>query len=182
MQFSIRETEYTRQQTRSDNASKNGSTKPWNRQFLFNGSAERYFLRRTISDLRHSHTLNASTIRYTAAKAINAVALLHSVPDRAARPGCTKFLASFASRAWLNTSYQQQRMPSLGTVTQGDGSQTDLYFRDMTNKIMHAGGFSWELGNVKDPVVTCLSNDGVRWKDAQIKLVMLMAYMGGLGF
>lgn len=44
----------------------------------------------------------------------------------------------------------------MGTVTQADGSETELYFRDMTNKIMHAGGFSWELANVKDPVISCL--------------------------
>jgi hypothetical protein len=52
----------------------------------------------------------------------------------------------------------------------------------MTNKIMHAGGFSWELANVKDPTVVCLSSDGTRWKEAHIKLVTLMMYLGGLGF
>jgi hypothetical protein len=82
----------------------------------------------------------------------------------------------------LNSSYQQQKMPSLGTVVQDDGSKTELYFRDMTNKIMHAGGFSWELANVKEPTVVCLSGDGTRWKEAQIKLVTLMMYLGGLGF
>lgn len=82
----------------------------------------------------------------------------------------------------LNSSYQQQKMPSLGTVVQGDGSTTELYFRDMTNKIMHARGFSWELANAKDPIVVCLSRDGTRWKEAHIKLVTLMMYLGGLGF
>jgi hypothetical protein len=56
----------------------------------------------------------------------------------------------------LSATYQQEGMPALGTVTQADGSETELYFRDMTNKIMHAGGFSWELANVKDPVISCL--------------------------
>ena len=82
----------------------------------------------------------------------------------------------------LNSTYQQQKMPPLGTVIQGGGSKTELYFRDMTNKIMHARGFSWELANVKDPTVVCLSNDGTRWKEAHIKLVTLMMYLGGLGF
>ena len=68
------------------------------------------------------------------------------------------------------------------TVDWGDGSKTELYFRDMTNKLMHAGGFSWELADLKDPTVVCLSNDGTRWKEAHIKLVTLMMYLGGLGF
>jgi hypothetical protein len=82
----------------------------------------------------------------------------------------------------LNGGYQQQKMPPLGIVVQCDGSTTDLYFRDMTNKLMHAGGFSWELADLKDPTVVCLSKDGTRWKEAHIKLVTLMMYMGGLGF
>ncbi len=82
----------------------------------------------------------------------------------------------------LNSSYQQQRMPSLGMVVQGDGFRTELYFRDMTNKIMHARGFNWELADVKAPMIVCLSNDGMRWKEAHIKLVTLMTYLGGLGF
>jgi hypothetical protein len=73
-------------------------------------------------------------------------------------------------------------MPPLGTVVQGDGSETELYFRDMTNKIMHAGGFSWELANLRAPTVVCLPNDGTRWKEAHIKLVMLMMYLGGVMF
>lgn len=82
----------------------------------------------------------------------------------------------------LNASYQQQQMPALGKVVQGDNSETDLYFRDMTNKIMHASGFSWELADLKAPKIVCLSNDGTRWKEAHIKLVTLMNYMGGLMF
>ena len=82
----------------------------------------------------------------------------------------------------LNSSFQQQTLPSLGIVVQGDGSQTELYFRDMMNKIIHAGGFSWELADVKAPTIVCLSNDGTRWKEAHINLVTLMMYLGGLMF
>jgi hypothetical protein len=81
----------------------------------------------------------------------------------------------------LSGMYQQQKMPPLGKVLQGDGSTTDLYFRDMTNKIMHAGGFSWELADAKAPKIVCLSN-GTRWKEAHVELVTLMMYLGGLTF
>ena len=82
----------------------------------------------------------------------------------------------------LNSVFQRQNMPPLGTVVQSDGSKTDLYFRDMTNKVMHAGGFSWELADVKNPIIVCLSNDGTRWKEGHINLVTLMMYLGGLMF
>src|SRR5882724_1066914 len=43
----------------------------------------------------------------------------------------------------------------LGSVTQGDGSSTDLHFRDMTNKIMHASGFAWISADLDNPKVVC---------------------------
>ena len=82
----------------------------------------------------------------------------------------------------LNGAFQQQEMHPLGTVVQADGIITELYFRDMTNKVMHAGGFSWELADPKNPTVICLSNNGTRWKEARINLVVLMMYLGGLAF
>jgi hypothetical protein len=80
----------------------------------------------------------------------------------------------------LNGEFQQLKSPALGKVVQGDGSTTELYFRDMTNKIMHAAGFSWELADPKAPTIVCLSINGERWKEAHISLVRLMHYMGGL--
>jgi hypothetical protein len=82
----------------------------------------------------------------------------------------------------LNSLYQQQNMKPLGAVVQSDGSTTDLYFRDMTNKVMHSNGFSWELAEAKNPKIVCLSNDGARWKLAHIYLVRLMGYLGTLMF
>jgi len=41
----------------------------------------------------------------------------------------------------LNSHFTQ----TMGVVIQGDGSKTDLHFRDLTNKIMHAEKFEWEL-------------------------------------
>ncbi len=82
----------------------------------------------------------------------------------------------------LNGDYKELKMPSLGKVVQEDGSITELYFRDMTNKIMHAGGFSWELADAKSPKIVCLSNNGTRWKEAHINLVTLMMYQAQLMF
>ena len=82
----------------------------------------------------------------------------------------------------LSGLFQQQDKPPLGEVIQEDGSTTGLYFRDMTNKIMHAKGFRWERGDAKAPVIVCISNDAKRWKEARINVVTLMTYLGGLMF
>jgi hypothetical protein len=41
----------------------------------------------------------------------------------------------------LSAYFKASGKQPLGTVTQEDGSTTDMHFRDMTNKIMHAASF-----------------------------------------
>lgn len=65
-----------------------------------------------------------------------------------------------------------------GSVTQEDGSVTDMHFRDMTNKIMHAASFQWQFGD--DPSVVCQPHEKERWRSAEVKLLPLTALMGGL--
>jgi hypothetical protein len=42
---------------------------------------------------------------------------------------------------------RQVEAAPLGIVVQADGSETDLFFRDATNKIMHAGRFDWDCAD-----------------------------------
>lgn len=82
----------------------------------------------------------------------------------------------------LNETYKRRGEPSFGTVTQADGSITDLYFRDLTNKIVHAAGFKWDISDVDDPKVICIPTENDRWTKAEIKLVALMGIIGSLMF
>ena len=68
----------------------------------------------------------------------------------------------------------------MGVVIQEDGSETDLHFRDLTNKIMHAEKFEWQLSDSDNPTIICRSNDPTRWRSAEIDLTALMALIGGL--
>ena len=65
-----------------------------------------------------------------------------------------------------------------GTVTQLDSSVTDMHFRDMTNKVMHAAAFQWSLGD--DPSVVCHPHDKERWAIAEVKILPLTAFIGQL--
>jgi hypothetical protein len=80
----------------------------------------------------------------------------------------------------LNAYLSQTKREPLGTVIQGDGIKTDLHFRDLTNKIMHAEKFEWALSDPNNPKIVCHSNDLARWQKAEIDLVSLMALIGML--
>lgn len=75
----------------------------------------------------------------------------------------------------INGRFKDQERGAIGHVVNGDGAREDLYFRDMTNKIMHANGFSWELARPEDPVIVCLA--GGRWKEAHIHIIALLDYV-----
>ncbi|HWA69150.1 MAG TPA: hypothetical protein VG821_04870 [Rhizomicrobium sp.] len=80
----------------------------------------------------------------------------------------------------LSDRYKVLGSPALGEVLQADGNKTPLYFRDMTNKVIHAAVFQWELSNSHDPKVICLPHDGERWKSARLDIVPLMSVIGSL--
>jgi hypothetical protein len=50
----------------------------------------------------------------------------------------------------------------------------------MTNKIMHAAFFKWDLSAPHDPKVVCLPHEDGRWKEARIDIIALMTLMGVL--
>jgi hypothetical protein len=61
-----------------------------------------------------------------------------------------------------------------GFVVKPDGAREDLYFRDVSNKILHAKGFQWMEGGNLGPVVKCIGNDPDRWSEAEIRIDRLV--------
>lgn len=78
----------------------------------------------------------------------------------------------------LNDHFMKTSKPPLGIVRQANGNETDLYFRDTTNKVIHASAFRWEL--LDGPKIVCVSNDPERWHSADIQVECLMYYCGQL--
>lgn len=68
---------------------------------------------------------------------------------------------------------------SLGVVTKSDGSEEELFFRDFTNKVIHAASFEWHLKD-DPPVIVCIGTNPDRWKSARIDITRLMFYTGQL--
>ncbi len=80
----------------------------------------------------------------------------------------------------LSDRLRQRDTEPFGKVTQIDGSLTDMHFRDLTNKIMHAARFEWQMTD--DPAVLCHPHDEGRWILAEVRLLPLMALIGELMF
>jgi hypothetical protein len=81
----------------------------------------------------------------------------------------------------LSEDYKQYESRPLGKVVKQDGTEEPLYFRDMTNKVVHSSTIEWKLSDPDDPIVVCHSSDPPRWLRAEIQLSRLAVYCGGLG-
>jgi len=77
---------------------------------------------------------------------------------------------------------KQTRNEPFGNVTQSDDSVTDLHFRDLTNKLIHASRFEWDFSDTDNPKVICHPNQNDRWQKAEINLVALAGLIGPLMF
>jgi hypothetical protein len=99
--------------------------------------------------------------------------------DRALREMATQ-LRALDDAEGLNDYYKQEGAPPLGHVVQADGTQTELHFRDMTNKLMHGSAYEWIGGD--EPKIIVRSNQPERWRTGEISVWALMARIGGLGF
>jgi hypothetical protein len=80
----------------------------------------------------------------------------------------------------LSEYHQKMNYPELGKVIKQGEVEEPLYFRDMTNKIMHSSAISWNLSDTDSPIIVCHSPDPPRWVRAEIQLSVLAYYCGGM--
>lgn len=85
-------------------------------------------------------------------------------------------------REGLNDFLKEAGSPPLGSILQADKTNTDLYFRDATNKILHASKFEWALKNPEKPVVILHSQTPERWIHAELGILDLMSLIGTLQY
>jgi len=70
---------------------------------------------------------------------------------------------------------------SFGKVFKSAGAEEPLYLRDVTNKIIHAKDWKWDLDVPEQPKLICISDEPKRWKVAAIEIQKLAAFCGNLG-
>lgn len=57
-----------------------------------------------------------------------------------------------------------------------------LYFRDMTNKIVHAAKFEWDFKDPQAPIIHTYSPDPTRWVRAELEVISLLHLSGQIMF
>lgn len=62
----------------------------------------------------------------------------------------------------LNDYFKQTKQAPFGHVVQAVGTKTEMYLRDMTNKLMHGVRYEWKL-ETDDPTIVVHSNEPARW-------------------
>ena len=72
-----------------------------------------------------------------------------------------------------------RRVPECGNVVFRDGSTEILTFREVTNKIIHAGAIEWDLLKA-DPLLICRARDREPWIRAEVDLIAFAAVCGQL--
>ena len=66
----------------------------------------------------------------------------------------------------VSEAYLGYSQVDFGFVTKPDGSIGALTLREVTNKIIHARGFSWDTAKRNYPRLVCHPRDGQRWSKA----------------
>jgi len=69
-------------------------------------------------------------------------------------------------------------MTDYGQVFKQDGTAEPLYLRDMTNKIVHATDWRWNINSPDQPKLVCISDDPDRWVKAEVDIERLAALCG----
>lgn len=63
-----------------------------------------------------------------------------------------------------------------GRVLKKDGSEEPLFLRDLTNKIIHAKEWKWDVSTTDRPKAICISNNPDRWVSAEIDIQTFAAF------
>jgi hypothetical protein len=74
--------------------------------------------------------------------------------------------------------FKQTNAHPLGKVIKQDSTEENLYFRDLTNKILHSSGIEWSFLDAANPAIVCQSDEPARWVRAEIQLFHLAGLCG----
>lgn len=81
----------------------------------------------------------------------------------------------------ISTYFTQNHGKVFGHVrARADGTDSPLSIREVANKIIHASELSWDVSEPSRPMLMCTGQAGQSWTHAQIDLVNLAAFCGGL--
>jgi hypothetical protein len=75
---------------------------------------------------------------------------------------------------------RQTSKPDFGRLYFDGKPEQKLAMRDVCNKILHASELKWNVATEGQPVLICISRESEKWTRAEIDLVSLAAFCGGI--
>jgi hypothetical protein len=69
---------------------------------------------------------------------------------------------------------------SFGRLGFSDKPEKKLKLKDVSNKIIHASNLNWDFSIENNPILICNSQETEKWVQAEINVVKLVAFCGGL--
>ena len=69
---------------------------------------------------------------------------------------------------------------TFGRLIVKDKPTKTLRMRDVANKIIHASELEWDLSQDNNPILVCISQKQEKWLRAEVEIVALAAFCGGL--
>ena len=80
------------------------------------------------------------------------------------------------------SDYQKatRNVQNCGKLIMKNGSEKKLPIREVANKIIHASNLEWNFEKSPDPVLICHTTDSEKWLRAEIEILSVAAFCGGL--
>lgn len=107
---------------------------------------------------------------------------LFEVSERRAEKACLELalVLRILDDEWNVSEYEARAGHShdCGKLVLRDGSQKDLPFREVANKVIHSSGLTWDFEQTPDPLLICHSRDKEKWIRAEVNIVSLAAVCG----
>jgi hypothetical protein len=83
---------------------------------------------------------------------------------------------------WAISAYHNatRNVPNCGRLIMKNGSEKELPFREVSNKVIHSSRLEWQLLKPSDPSLLCHPRDKEHWVLAEIDLVAFAGVCGQL--
>ena len=78
------------------------------------------------------------------------------------------------------SSYLAGQSWQFGRVVAKNKPDKIMRMREVANKIIHASHLKWDFSDAENPILVCIPQKKEKWERAEVKVVALAAFCGGL--
>jgi molybdate-binding protein len=104
---------------------------------------------------------------------------LFEIPDERAKKACLElalFLRMLDDDEDI-TGYQEdsKSSPNCGKLVLKNGTDKNLTFREVANKVIHSSRIEWDFMTSEEPIFICYTRDEEKWVRAEVNIIAIAA-------